>query len=381
MKNSRLVFVALLAVLAASCSRGARVSGVLKDAPEAEVEVRLLDINRYRTLDTLKTDARGAFSYVAEVEKGQPEFFYLFYHGRRVASLLLQAGDRVEVVSDTLGNYSVTGSPETSKLIEVERAEAEFAGQFAASSARLDDLDPASEAAKKVRRDRAKQYITYYRDRVVYVMENSHSLTVVPVLYQVVGENLALFSQPTDAIHFRRACDSLRTVYPDSRYVKALDQEARRRENLLELDTRLRNTEPVGYPDLEMPDIQGRKVKVSDLDAKVIMIYFWSSADAEQSMFNLDVLKPLYDKYHDKGFEIYAVSLDTDKTAWATVVRNQKVGWINVCDGKGQASRALSLYQVPKFPTSYLIVDGDLSAGESVSDEASLRRFLDKTLK
>ena len=47
MKNSRLVFVALLAVLAASCSRGARVSGVLKDAPEAEVEVRLLDINRY----------------------------------------------------------------------------------------------------------------------------------------------------------------------------------------------------------------------------------------------------------------------------------------------------------------------------------------------
>ena len=74
MKNSRLVFVALLAVLAASCSRGARVSGVLKDAPEAEVEVRLLDINRYRTLDTLKTDARGAFSYVAEVEKGQPDF-------------------------------------------------------------------------------------------------------------------------------------------------------------------------------------------------------------------------------------------------------------------------------------------------------------------
>ena len=97
MKNSRLVFVALLAVLAASCSRGARVSGVLKDAPEAEVEVRLLDINRYRTLDTLKTDARGAFTYAAEVEKGQPEFFYLFYHGRRVASLLLQAGDRVDL--------------------------------------------------------------------------------------------------------------------------------------------------------------------------------------------------------------------------------------------------------------------------------------------
>lgn len=379
MRNCKLALLALLAVV--SCGKGARISGVLTDAPEAEIVVRLLEVNHYRTLDTLRTDKNGAYSYRAPLVEGQPEFLYLFYGEQRVASLLLKAGDRVEVVSDTLGNYSVTGSAETTLLMEVERAEAEFAGQFAAASARLDDLDPESEQARRVRRDMAKQYIGYYRDRVMYVMEHPHSLTVVPVLYQVIGENLPLFSQKTDAIHFRNACDSLRTVYPDSRYVKALDEEARRRQNLMELDTRLRSTEPIGFPDLEMPDIRGQKVRLSDVEAKVLLLYFWTAADADQTLFNLDVLKPLYDQYHAKGFEIYSVSLDTDKTAWATVVRNQKLDWVNVCDGKGEASRALSLYRVTTLPTSYLIVGGDLTDESDVKDEAGLRRFLEKTLK
>ena len=72
--------------------------------------------------------------------------------------------------------------------------------------------------------------------------------------------------------------------------------------------------------------------------------------------------------------------IDTDKAAWATVVKNQKLPWINVCDGNGSASTSLSLYNVNSIPTAYFIVDGDLVNAPSVKDAASLRKFITSKL-
>ncbi len=375
MKSFRfLVPVAVL--LLAGCS-GASVKGTLADAPSSQVVLKQLDGSDYLTLDTLTTGRDGSWRCRVDVKKGQPEFIYVFYKDTRIASMLLQKGETARVVSDTLGNYSVTGSSETLKLMEIERDEAAFASEFAATSARLDDLDPASPEASAVSRELAKQYIAYYRSRVKYLLDNPYSLTTIPVLYQQVSPNLPVFSQATDAIHFRRAADSLMTVYPDSRYVKSLDQEARRRQKVLELEGMVRNAEVVGFPDLELPDQFGKKVKISELDAKVVMLYFWQAANAEQKMFNLDAILPLYQKYHPRGFEIYAISLDEDKAVWASAVRNQKLPWVNVNDASG---RSVGLYPVSSIPASFLISDGSLVADTTISDEASLRKFLEKTL-
>ena len=381
MKNYKvLAALAAGALSLASCGEKACIEGVLSDAPASPVVISKLDVNRIQVLDTLQTDAKGRYSYKVDIREGEPEFLYVFYHGKRVASLLLERGDRVEVTSDTMGTYSVNGSAETLKLMEVERDEADFANHFAATSARLEDMDPASAEAALVRRDLAKQYIDYYRSRVRYVLENPYSLTVIPVLYQNVAENRPVFGQSTDAIHFRNAADSLATRYPNSRYVKALSEEASRRENIMRLGMQLQDAAPVGFLDAELPDITGKKVKISDLKSKVVMVYFWTS-EAAQKMFNLDVFIPVYEQYHDKGFEIYAVSLDTDKTVWASSVRNQKLPWVNVCDGLGTASPVAALYNVAKVPASYFIVDGNLDAAPAITDEASLRKYLAKVLK
>ncbi|MDD6252885.1 MAG: thioredoxin-like domain-containing protein [Bacteroidales bacterium] len=378
MRNCRFLGIAAAASLffLASCSHPARIEGVLTGAPASEVVVKLLDVNRYQILDTVATDAAGRYKYKVDVAQGQPEFIYLFYKDTKVASLLLQAGDKVQVTSDTLGTYSVTGSDETLKLMEVEKDEAEFSNRLLASSARLQDLEPSSGEAAALRKKMSQDYVDYYRGRVKYVLTNSHSLTSIPVLYQVVGENLQVFGQLTDAIHFKNICDSLKTVYPESKYVKALQKEAARRQQLLSLSSRLNSAEETAYPELDLTDVNGAKVKLSSVDAKVVMIYFWSSADAAQTLFNTDVMMPVYRDYHPKGLEIYSVSIDTDKASWASVVRNQKLPWINVCDGRGTSSPAVATYNVQALPVSYFIVDGRLTASPEVKDEASLRKFL-----
>ena len=179
---------------------------------------------------------------------------------------------------------------------------------------------------------------------------------------------------------FRNAADSLSQVYPDSKYVRALRQEADSRTRQLELRVRLQTAEQIGYPDIELPDVNGKKVKLSDVDSKAVLVFFWSPADAEQKMFNLDVLKDIYSAWHGKGLEIYQVAISTDKAGWARTVKDQGLGWINVCDGLGTASSAVSTYNLSALPVSFILSDGQM-LDERVTDAASLRRVLDRLLK
>lgn len=374
---SNVIRCAAAALLAAACTPTAKVEMTLDSAPSSEVVVKLLNINQYEVLDTLKTDASGQFSYKVNVEEGQPEFVYVYYKDKRVASLLLEAGDKVNVSADTLGNYTVQGSEESSRLALVEQ-------EYSAAQKRLQALAVQMETASdeqmaSLRQALAKEYVAYYRQCVKYILENSRSLTAVPVLYQNFGPELPVFSQNTDAIHFVNVADSLALAYPQSKYVRALRKEAERRYGYMELEAKLRTVSPVGFPDIVLPDINAQQVRLSEVNSKVIMLFFWDPSNVNQKMFNLDILESLYNDYHKKGFEIYQVALTTDKAAWAQIVKKQNLPWINVCDRLGAASQYVTTYNIPVLPATYIIADGELVDGEIV-DEKSLRRLLDKLL-
>lgn len=383
MKNisrfSKQLLSAAVALSLASCGRSARVDITVADAPSSEVIVKLLDINRFKVLDTLTLDESGKIVYKMDVQKGEPEFVYLFRGEKKIASMILKSADKVSVEADTLGNFTVTGSQESLKLAQVEKDYAYALSKMNSLARRAEDaVNP--EYALSLRQDMGKTYLEYYRDRVRYVMENSTSLSVVPVFFQTFGAELPVFSQSTDAIHFRNVADSLAIVYPDSKYVKALRQEADKRFGYLELQTRIAAAESISYPEIELPDIKGEKRSLTDVDAKVILLQFWTASDVEQKMFNLDVLKPLYEEFNSKGFEIYQVSLDVDKGLWAQVVKEQKLPWISVCDSRGAQSTYASLYNISAVPALFIIADGQLVDG-SVVDETSLRKLIRDSLK
>jgi peroxiredoxin len=383
MKNmsrfSKILSCAAALALAVSCGRTAKITAVVADAPSSDVIVKLLDVNRFEVLDTVALDETGKLTYKVEVEKGQPEFIYLFRGETRIASLILNAGDNVTVTADTTGKYTVEGSEESVKLAEVEREYSAVLSRMTALAYRIDEaVNP--EYAMELRSQLGKEYVSYYRSRVKYVMENSRSLSVVPIFYQVLGAELPLFGLATDAIHMKNAADSLALVYPDSKYVKALRKESDRRFGFLELQNRIVTAGEISYPEIELPDTKGQKRKLSEVDAKVIMLAFWTAEDAAQKMFNLDILKPVYEEFHSKGFEIYQVSLDVDKGLWAQVVKEQQLPWISVCDSRGAASEYAAIYNLPALPAFFIIANGELVDG-SVIDENSLRSIIRKYLK
>ena len=106
--------------------------------------------------------------------------------------------------------------------------------------------------------------------------------------------------------------------------------------------------------DFTMNDISGKPVKLSGLRGQYVLLDFWASWCGPCRKENPNVSKA-YNKYHEKGFEIMAVSLDNKKELWEKAVKDDKLPWIHVSDLKGFDSNAVVLYGIKVVPSNFLL--------------------------
>ena len=118
--------------------------------------------------------------------------------------------------------------------------------------------------------------------------------------------------------------------------------------------------------DINLPDIDGIEHRLTDLKGKAVMLDF-TAYDHEQSAARVIILRELYNKYADQGFEIYQVSLDPDEHFWKTAAEN--IPWICVRDEEAPYSRSATLYGIRELPTYFLIN----RAGELVMRDTAVK--------
>ena len=213
------------------------------------------------------------------------------------------------------------------------------------------------------------------------IMQNPYSFANVQALYQSLAPSLPVFADENDRFLFQRVHDSLQTIYPNSVYVKSLEEEIKAVENMRLLSERFSAAGEASFPNIVLPDINAQNVELASLEGKPFILMFWVSADANQKMFNNDLLE-VYNKYKSAGLEIYQVSLDSDKTAWATAVKEQKLPWISVCDGKGVASPAVASYNLAAVPAIFVFDrNGDIVTGNNLFTKAGIEAAVKKAVK
>lgn len=100
---------------------------------------------------------------------------------------------------------------------------------------------------------------------------------------------------------------------------------------------------------------EGKSINLSDFKGKYLLLDFWASWCIPCRKENPNLLK-VYKKYHQKGFEILAVSLDYDKTDWVKAIKEDGLIWQHVSDLSGWKNKvSKKLYKISSIPSNYLI--------------------------
>lgn len=367
-------------LMTVSCAKGpeARIQATVENAKDATVVLQKLNYNRLQPVDTIKTDAAGQFNYKVKLTGNDPYFYYLYVNEKPVASMVLRPSDAVKITVPASGPFTIEGSEESTLFQQVNTSFAEASEQM---NVLMNTLSEGSSEAelKDVSRQMSKLYVDYKRQAIKHIVQHPRSITSAVVLFQKFSDDVPVFAQQSDAVIFRAVLDSLTPVYPKSEYIVALRDAVDVLQRDLDLAVRLGDVSVISFPELSMPDVDGEIRMLSELQGKVIVLSFWSVGQTEHKMFNVDLMD-LYQKYHDRGLEVYQVSLDIDKPSWASTVRSQSLPWISVNDGYGVQSPAVIAYNVGKIPTMFVIDRNGDFVGTDVFEKDALEQLIKKSL-
>ncbi len=364
------MIVLIVALTGFSCSSTkTEIRGLISGGEEIRLTLERLDVNRTSLIDSVRTGKDGSFSIKLGLE--EPELYILKNDDGALINLLVSPGEKISVNStyESFGSaYMVSGSQESEGIQMLVE-------QLDQTRLVLDSLqvvagsigDPENPQFELVRNTYAQAIIKQKRFTIKYLVENMSSLSSVYALYQKYNEETLVLNLENDLQYFKAVADSLEITYPNSSLTLSLRADIQQREASFEEATKLNNLlemadEVTGMLDLSIPDRDGNEIALSSLNGKVTLITFWASGNSS-SIQAMIQLQSTYKKYHDKGFEVYAISLDNNKINWMNAMDFNEFSWINVSELSFPDSEAGVLYNVTELPTTYLINrEGDIVA-------------------
>jgi peroxiredoxin len=107
-------------------------------------------------------------------------------------------------------------------------------------------------------------------------------------------------------------------------------------------------------PEIALPDTTGQVVKLSSLKGKYVLVDFWAKWCGPCRMENPNVVRA-YNKYKDKGFTVFGVSLDRSRGDWIQAIKQDGLTWTHVSDLKYWQSEAAKAYNITGIPFSVLL--------------------------
>ena len=106
-------------------------------------------------------------------------------------------------------------------------------------------------------------------------------------------------------------------------------------------------------PSVAVNDLLGAPVRLDEMRGKYVLVDFWATWCAP-CVVEIPRLQAAYAKYHAKGFEIVAVSLDEAKSAVVDFTRGRKLPW-KVVHNATAGGDLVEAFGVRSIPATFLI--------------------------
>ena len=361
-KSFTMVAAVLFAATAiVSCSKEKfHVTGKIAQAKDSVLYFENMSLNGPQIIDSVKLDAEGHFAFEGEASDA-PEFYRL-----RIAGQIINVSvDSTETISinavypTMASQYTVDGSENNLKIKELTLRQMALQTQ---AQAIVNNPGLGMNAVE----DSIYRLIDAYKEdiKINYIYKEPMKAYAYFALFQgiVVGNSYLMVFNPRqnadDIKAFAAVATSWDANYPgslrgenlhnialqgmkDQRIVQNQSQE-------LELDAD--KVSEANLIDIALVDNRGVVRKLTDLKGKVVLLDFHLFS-GEGSTQRIMMLRDLYNKYHERGLEIYQVSLDDDEHFWKT--QTAALPWICVRDNGSRTQAYLAT--VKSIPCDFII--------------------------
>lgn len=356
----RKLTVFILALIAFACQDASQytIKGRISNAEGRYIYLDELKLTSTVNLDSVKLEKDGEFKFRGHVS--YPTFFLLRLSENRknFVTLLVDSAEQVKVSGDAANfsrDYLVEGSEGSLLVKQLNR-------ELSRTKHKLDSIrslqlslrnDPAYETKREQWEEEFEQVkkaqIAYSKK---FVESHPFSMANVLALYQRFDDETYVIQ---DLQSLKVAASALNSFFPESEHVRALYNNTKKlmaEERTARLSKFIQETGE-NSPDIVLPDPNGKKIALSSLRGKYVLLQFWAGADRGSRIMN-PVLAELYKKYHSRGFEIYQVSVDKNRYDWVNAIDEDGLNWINVGDMEG-SNVAVRNYNVTELPFNYVL--------------------------
>lgn len=362
MKRKRFVHIgAVLCVVSlvlAACKRQAdfTVEGVVSGADGQVMYLENVGVSSVETLDSVRLTAAGEFRF----ERPRPAYpdFYRLRLNNQLINFSIDSTETISFVADAetfATSYRVEGSENCKAIKNITLAQLD-ANQAIGRARRAYEADQLADTAYARQVEEAVGAYKEVARRYIYSAPMS-AAAYFALFQQIDGLLLFDLYDKEDSKAYGAVATSLDHFYPESPRAKHLYNLALqsikviRSQRPVNLDNVER--EEVGYVDIELPDIQGVNQNLSALAPGNIVLLNFTAYMSEWSPALNMALGELYVEYHDKGLEVYQVSLDGDVHFWKNAASN--LPWTCVRDPQTVYSQVAALYNVKQLPVIFVL--------------------------
>jgi peroxiredoxin len=127
-------------------------------------------------------------------------------------------------------------------------------------------------------------------------------------------------------------------------------------------------------PDFTLADTSGKKIALSELKGKYVLLDFWAAWCKPCRDENPNVVQA-YKTYNNNGFTVFGVSLDKEKKSWLKAINDDKLQWQHVSDLKFWGSEAAALYGITSIPRNFLLDPNGMIIGRDLRGQDLLDKL------